>query len=207
MIDQDLLFQWGAITKKVEAEEKIVEEDHPSFYYYQLLKGRLRAVNINEQGKEYLQYLVNPGETFAEIPLVIPSTFQITVVADIPSEIIKLPRDRFNTMLASHPYLQAELSKVLANRLKLKYIITKELSNHNPQHSILSLLEYLQNEGKHICKECNKVELTRQQIADMLGLRVETVIRAIRDLNDRNMLDIQNGKVFYPVKMQEHKLQ
>lgn len=201
MIDQDLLFQWGAITKKVIAEEKVVEEDHPSYYYYQLLEGRLRAVNINEQGKEYLQYIVNPGETFAEIPLVIPTPFQITVVADIPSEIIKLPRDRFDTLLANHPHLQAELSKVLANRLRLKYIITKELCNHNPQHSILSLLEYFQKEGKHICKACNKVELTRQQIADMLGLRVETVIRAIRDLYDRELLVIQNGKVFYPARV------
>ncbi|MBX2939451.1 MAG: Crp/Fnr family transcriptional regulator [Ferruginibacter sp.] len=201
MIDQDLLFQWGAITKKVVAEEKVVEEDHPSYYYYQLLEGRLRAVNINEQGKEYLQYIVNPGETFAEIPLVIPTPFQITVVADIPSEIIKLPRDRFDTLLANHPHLQTELSKVLANRLRLKYIITKELCNHNPQHSILSLLEYLQKEGKHICKACNKVELTRQQIADMLGLRVETVIRAIRDLYDRELLVIQNGKVFYPARV------
>ncbi|HRN79741.1 MAG TPA: Crp/Fnr family transcriptional regulator [Ferruginibacter sp.] len=201
MIDQDLLFQWGAITKKVVAEEKVVEEDHPSYYYYQLLEGRLRAVNINEQGKEYLQYIVNPGETFAEIPLVIPTPFQITVVADIPSEIIKLPRDRFDTLLVNHPHLQAELSKVLANRLRLKYIITKELCNHNPQHSILSLLEYLQKEGKHICKACNKVKLTRQQIADMLGLRVETVIRAIRDLYDRELLVIQNGKVFYPARV------
>ncbi|HRN93042.1 MAG TPA: Crp/Fnr family transcriptional regulator [Ferruginibacter sp.] len=201
MIDLDLLFQWGAITKKVVAEEKVVEEDHPSYYYYQLLDGRLRAVNINEQGKEYLQYIVNPGETFAEIPLVIPTTFQITVIADVPSEIVKLPRDRFETLLTSQPHLQAELSKVLANRLRLKYIITKELCNHNPQHSILSLLEYLQNEGKHICKACNKVELTRQQIADMLGLRVETVIRAIRDLYDRELLVIQNGKVFYPARV------
>ncbi len=131
----------------------------------------------------------------------IPTTFQITVIADVPSEIVKLPRDRFETLLASQPHLQAELSKVLANRLRLKYIITKELCNHNPQHSILSLLEYLQNEGKHICKACNKVELTRQQIADMLGLRVETVIRAIRDLYDRELLVIQNGKVFYPARV------
>ncbi len=54
MIDLDLLVQGGAIPKKVVAEEQVVEEDHPSYYYYQLLDGRLRAVNINEQGKEYL---------------------------------------------------------------------------------------------------------------------------------------------------------
>ena len=37
---------------------------------------------------------------------------------------------------------------------------------------------------------------TRQQIANMTGLRVETVIRTIRHLNEIGSLDIVNGKVF-----------
>ena len=41
-----------------------------------------------------------------------------------------------------------------------------------------------------------KVNLTRQQIANMTGLRVETVIRTIRHLNEIGSLDIVNGKVF-----------
>jgi CRP-like cAMP-binding protein len=40
------------------------------------------------------------------------------------------------------------------------------------------------------------VELTRQQIADMTGLRVETVIRSIRHMQDKGALVIDKGKVY-----------
>jgi CRP-like cAMP-binding protein len=41
------------------------------------------------------------------------------------------------------------------------------------------------------------VQLTRQQIADITGLRVETVIRSIRQLYENGKLAIAKGKVYY----------
>ena len=41
-----------------------------------------------------------------------------------------------------------------------------------------------------------KVELSRQRIADMLGLRVETVIRAMKRLEEDGLIAIKNGKAY-----------
>ena len=41
-----------------------------------------------------------------------------------------------------------------------------------------------------------KVNLTRQQIANMTGLRVETVIRTIRAMQDKGLVTIERGKIF-----------
>jgi len=49
---------------------------------------------------------------------------------------------------------------------------------------------------KNICTKCNQVKLTRQQIANMTGLRVETVIRTIRNLQSKGQLHITKGKVY-----------
>jgi CRP-like cAMP-binding protein len=40
-----------------------------------------------------------------------------------------------------------------------------------------------------------RVELTRQEIADMTGLRVETVIRTMKAMEEKGMLKIENRKV------------
>ena len=40
------------------------------------------------------------------------------------------------------------------------------------------------------------VDFTRQQIGDLTGLRVETVIRAIKSLEKKRMLKIINRKVY-----------
>lgn len=199
MIEIDTLIKWGGNYKDVQPEVIIVEEEANCYFYYQLVSGRLRAVNINEHSREYLQYIVHPGETFAEIPLVLNVPFQVTIIADEPSTIIKLPRSQYDLMIEENPEFQKRISQVLAKRLVHKYLIAKEYCNSNPQQRIYSLLEYIKNEGKDICPECNKVGLTRQQIADMLGFRVETVIRAMRDLHDKKQVEIKGGKVYFPI--------
>jgi CRP-like cAMP-binding protein len=55
----------------------------------------------------------------------------------------------------------------------------------------------MKDNSLYICNSCNQVMLTRQQIADFTGLRVETVIRVIRILHEKKLLAIQKGKVFY----------
>jgi len=39
--------------------------------------------------------------------------------------------------------------------------------------------------------------LTRQQIADMTALRVETVIRIMRIMHDKEEIRIEKGKVYH----------
>ena len=47
-----------------------------------------------------------------------------------------------------------------------------------------------------VCGVCNKLLLTRQQIANLTGMRVETVIRATKALENRGRVSIIKGKVF-----------
>jgi CRP-like cAMP-binding protein len=42
-----------------------------------------------------------------------------------------------------------------------------------------------------------KIDYTRKQIADMSGLRVETVIRIMRNLYNKRILTIEKGKVYF----------
>jgi CRP-like cAMP-binding protein len=46
------------------------------------------------------------------------------------------------------------------------------------------------------CPNCHKVLVTRQQLANMTGLRVETVIRVIKELEEKKLLSINKGKVY-----------
>lgn len=42
-----------------------------------------------------------------------------------------------------------------------------------------------------------EVPLTRQQLASMTGLRVETVIRTIKKMEQQNIVKIINRKIYY----------
>jgi CRP-like cAMP-binding protein len=195
MVETEILLQYGAVVKPVSQSEVIITEEQQSWNYYQLVNGSARAININENGREYLQYLVYPGDTFGEIPLFDEGKYAVTVIADEPSTIIKLPKEQFLKMLSDNDRLYPEFLRLFSERLRFKYFLLKEISNHNPERSIKNLIHYFKGSNK-ICKKCNKLKLTRQQMADMLGMRVETVIRSVRNLHNNGMLEIRKGKVF-----------
>jgi CRP-like cAMP-binding protein len=196
MIDVDTLLTWGATFKKIGANEIIFHEGMPSHFYYQLVSGSVRWVNINEEGKEFLQVIIEPGECFGELPLFDNEAFAATAIANEDSVIIRLHRSTFNELIKENPEIHSAFSQLLSQRLRFKFFILKEMANHNPEQSISTLLSYFKEHQKNICTKCNRLKLTRQQIADMTGLRVETVIRTMKNMHTKGRLVIEKGKVY-----------
>ena len=196
MLNIDTLVAWGANYKHVPAEGIIFHEGTHCSFYYQLVTGKVRWVNINDEGKEFIQTIIEPGECFGELPLFDDEPFAATAIADEDSVIIRRHRSTFHQLLKESPELHFAFTKLLTQRLRFKFLILKELANHNPQNSISTLFNYFKQKQKNICTKCNRINLTRQQIADMTGLRVETVIRTIRALQTKGELQINKGKVY-----------
>jgi CRP-like cAMP-binding protein len=196
MIDIDTLLAWGAAYKKVAAGEIIFHEGAHSSFYYQLVSGKVRWMNINEEGKEFIQTIIEPDECFGEFPLFDDEPFAASAIADEDSVIIRLHRASFHQLLKENPDLHFQFSRLLTQRLRFKFLILKELAKHNPENSISTLLNYFKQHRKNICTKCNKLNLTRQQIADMTGLRVETVIRTMKSMQQKGEIQITKGKVY-----------
>ena len=196
MVDIDILLTMGAAYKKVAAGEIIFREGATACFYYQLVSGSVRWTNIDDDGKEFIQNMIGPGECFGELPLFDGEPFAASAIAETDAVIIRLHISSFHQLVLERPEIHFEFTKLLSQRLRFKFMLLKELSNHNPEHSIISLLNYLKQNKKNICSKCNKINLTRQHIANMTGLRVETVIRTMRHLHDKGQLMIQKGKVY-----------
>jgi CRP-like cAMP-binding protein len=196
IIDINTLLAWGASYKKVSEGDIIFREGTNCSFYHQLVSGSIRWININEEGKEILQIMIEPGESFGELPLFDDGVYAATSIANKDSVILRLNKSTFHQLLTENPAIHFSFSKTLSERLRFKFLIVSALANHNPEKSILHLFEYFKLSRKNICPKCNKVMLTRQQIADMIGLRVETVIRTIRIMHQKGELLVDKGKVY-----------
>lgn len=196
MIDIDLLLTIGAVYKKVSAGDIIFMEGSRCNFYYQLVSGKVSWLNINEDGKEYLQSVIEPGESFGELPLFDGEPYAATAIAQEDSIVIKLYQPTFQQLLVEHPDIHMAFTRLLSQRLRFKFFLLRELFYSQPEERISSLISYLRETKHNICPTCGKVKLTRQQIANMTCLRVETVIRAMRQMHDRGEIIIKKGKVY-----------
>lgn len=197
MIDESLLISYGAIEIKLDKNEYIFAKGDMAKYYFQVVEGDVKMNNYNNEGKEFIQAIFSKGRSFGEPPLFGDFGYPANAVTINKTILLRLRKEAFLQLLESNPNVALQFMKNLGERLNYKAIMAAEISTQESGHRILTLIDYLKNEiyqinGKHTYK----VELTRQQIADLTGLRVETVIRAIKDLEKFDEIIIKERKIW-----------
>jgi CRP-like cAMP-binding protein len=197
IIDINTLLAWGAVYKKVGRNEVIFSEGAECSYYNQLVIGTVKWLNIDEEGKEYIQTIIEPGECFGELPLFDDGLYAASAIADEDVVLIRLRKITFLQLIKENNEIHFAFTKLLVKRVRFKFLLLKSIAYHAPEVRISTLLNYLKKENKNFCANCNQLKLTRQQIAEMTGLRVETVIRSMRIMHDKGDLVIERGKVYY----------
>lgn len=194
IIHTDLLLLYGAISLTAEKGRVIFCEGDAAHFYYQIVSGRIRMVSTSASGKEFMQGLFSEGESFGEPPLFTDQPYPAAAVADEETTLLRLPRSMFVKLLKENPDIHFAFTTLLANRLRQKSILSKEMTCSEPAELIRGVLKRYTINERHNGRL--RVTLTRQQIADMTGLRVETVIRTIRTMFKRGDVLVNKGKVY-----------
>lgn len=177
-------------------EQILFHEGDKATDYYQVESGSVKMFIVSQDGQEFIQGIFNPGESFGEPALIGKFPYPGSVKAIEPSTVWKLPGDYFQNMLKENFDLHVKMDQVLCQRLRYKSMVLSEISSHDPDHRIFSLLKYYKTKnskpgelGKTI------IPYTRQQIADMSGLRVETVIRTVKKMEKEGKLSLEGHKI------------
>ena len=195
MIRVDLILSCGGTLRDVYKNELIFKAGHFPSYYYQVVEGKVKMNNYSDDGKEFIQEIFTAGRSFGEPPLFINEPYPANAIAISKGVVVQIKKSLFDEMLYKYPEVSVEINRSLARRLYYKSIMAPELSSQSPEKRLLKLLHYLKQQTP-VKSELFQVELSRQQLADLTGLRVETVIRTIKHLEKQEYLKIIEGKIY-----------
>ena len=197
MIALELLEKYDAIRKTIDKNEILFEEGNLPTHYYQIISGEIKMSNYNDDGREFIQGIFYKDQSFGEPPLFLNQKYPANAIAVENTEIFLLPKVTFMKLLQENPSVSITIIENLAQRLYYKSIMAAEISTHEPEHRVLKLIDHgiaYFNFKKDV--NGHLISFTRQQIGDLTGLRVETVIRAIKALEKKGQLKIINRKVY-----------
>lgn len=197
MIAIDLLEKYGALKKTFDKNDIIFEEGNLPTHYYQIISGEVKMSNYNDDGREFIQGIFYKKQSFGEPPLFLNQNYPANAIAVEDAEILLLPKDNFMKLLQENATVSIRIIENLAQRLYYKSVMAAEMSTQEPEHRILKLIDhgiayfnFKKEENGYL------INFTRQQIGDLTGLRVETVIRTIKALEKKGVLKIINRKVY-----------
>lgn len=197
MITEKLLESYHAARKKYKKDETIFSEGNFPANYYQIVSGEVKMCNFNDDGKEFVQGFFYDGQSFGEPPLFLGRAYPANAIAVTDCEILLLPKSPFLDLVKENAAISMAIIENLSQRLHFKSVMAAEISSQEPEHRLLKLMDYSITFFKiEKSKDGCRIDLTRQQMADMTGLRVETVIRAVKLLEKKNEIKIIGRKVY-----------
>ncbi|WP_294301181.1 Crp/Fnr family transcriptional regulator [uncultured Chryseobacterium sp.] len=195
IIDEDVLLAYGASYETYEMNETVFHEGNLPKFYFQIIRGIVELNNYHEDGKEFTQNILSDGQSLGESFLFNDKYYPANATAKTRCRILKLPKRDFLNLLAKNPEACTKMLHCLADRLYNKYIMLFNISSPDPCYKIKTVMDGLK--GNTGSKYSFQVPLTRQQLANLTGLRVETVIRAIKKMHNNHQLKIENRKIYY----------
>ncbi|ESU29119.1 CRP/FNR family transcriptional regulator [Flavobacterium limnosediminis JC2902] len=197
MIPEELLESHNALRKKYVKGDIIFREGDLPSQYFQIILGEVKMCNFNDDGREFTQGFFHPKQSFGEPPLFLNRVYPANAIAVSDCELFVLSKPLFLDLIQKNTSVSLSIIENLAQRLHYKSVMAAEISSQEPEHRLLKLIDYSIKFFKTE-KETQgyRIDLTRQQMADLTGLRVETVIRAIKALEKKSEIKIINRKVY-----------
>lgn len=198
MIAKEILEKYHFKIKKYSKNEELFNEGIIATNYFQIISGEIKMCNFNDDGKEFVQGFFYDNQSFGEPPLFLDEPYPANAIAVIETSVYVLKKEDFFKLLKENPEVTIQMITNLSQRMRYKAVMMAEISFQEPEHRILKLIEYIISHFKLIKNDEGYyfIDFTRQQLADLSGLRVETVIRTIKTLEKKGKIKIENRKVY-----------
>ena len=194
-LSEEILAQYGNRTRSFEKNEYLARMGaYPRSLFY-ILSGTVKVITINDDGTEYLHGFLTEGELMGVGTYLSDYKFYNDFIASEAVECVEISFDQFEAMIRDHHEISRTIMKNLADIIELKTLTLNAVMGKDPRDKILHALDRVK---KYVLKNDNDpVPFTRQEMANYLGVRVETIIRAVKELEEEGILRIEKGKIYY----------
>jgi CRP-like cAMP-binding protein len=162
-------------------KQQLFTYGEPAYNFGIVLSGAYKLSRISHSGEESVIHFSSPGDVIAA--LVMPQEkpiYPVTVKAMGPSRVLLIHRDTYIQSWLKNPELIIRVQSLLSTRMS-RFQNQKIMQRAPLQSKIAALL--LQLVAKDTVEKELEIPLplTRKEIADTLGVTVESVIRVMSD--------------------------
>ena len=190
--DQDLqTLSEGMTEARYEKGQYIFKEGDPAECFHVLMTGAVKCVKSSQGGKEAVLKVLLPGDLFCCEAAVFDGKPHPGCAQPMgPVTLLKIPKQAYLKLIKTNPAAALEVIKYLSGRLSEAQETSKTFALERADQRIAALLVKLaERAGKKTAEGILlNLNISRQDLADMTGLAVETTIRTISKLTRKQLL-------------------
>lgn len=170
--------------------ELFSEGDMPLHVFF-VKSGSVKAYKSHPDGKELITNLYKTGDFFGFEPLLENNLYAESGVALEESEVVLIPKQDFLILLNGHADVSASFISLLCRKVFEKENQLVNLAyNSVRQRTAEALLKV-----GLLAEEKEKITISREDLAKIVGTASESVIRVLSDFKDEKLIEIESGKI------------
>jgi len=173
--------------------ELIFSEGDEGNGFYINVEGLVKIFKLSAEGKEQILHIFGPGEPYGEVPVFSGQTFPASAEALGKSRSLFFPRKAFVDLITENPSIAMNMLAVLSLRLRqftvqIENLSLKEIPSRLAAHLLMLFHEQEKTNTIHL-------NISKSQLASLLGTIPETLSRILRKMAVQNLIDVQGRTI------------
>ncbi|AZA82897.1 Crp/Fnr family transcriptional regulator [Chryseobacterium lactis] len=185
------LYQYG-ITKNYQEGDIILDENASIRSIPIVMKGMIKVIRTEEDGREILLYYIKAGESCIMSFLGGMHNEKSIVKAEVEedAEILFLPVDKVSLFIKEHPEWLDYIFKLYHKRFEELLDMINAIAFKKVDERLLNLLQ-----KKSELTESDTIQTTHEQLANELGTARVVVSRLLKQLEEEGKLKLGRNKI------------
>jgi CRP-like cAMP-binding protein len=174
----------------------VFHEDSRAVGVYCLNSGKVKLYKVGNDGKEQIVRFITPGELFGYSSIIGSRTYLLTAEAIEDSIICFINLNTFSDLTDKYPEITKTLIKALGHMLneteERMIAIAQKPVRERLAEALLTLCHKFHPEG---CKDNNVLNLSREDLANIVGSATETIIRLLSEFREEKLISIEGRRI------------
>jgi CRP/FNR family transcriptional regulator/CRP/FNR family cyclic AMP-dependent transcriptional regulator len=162
-----------------------------------IVTGRVKVILYSRDGEEALGTVLGSGEILGSTSVIDGRPRGITATADERTEVLVLPRDGLERLVASSPTAAVDVYRLMARQLRRSYAFIEDTIFLDVAGRVAKKLLELAGAYGEQTDEGLLIELplTQLELATMVGVTRETVNKHLGAYRARGIIDVRDHRI------------
>jgi CRP-like cAMP-binding protein len=171
----------GAVSRRFPKGATVFDQGAEAGFFYLLLDGRLKVVQVTPAGQQVVLRYISPGELFGIAAALGRPDYPATAIAAVESLAIAWEMARWQPLVQRFPALAANAMRTLGARMEEAQERIREMATERIERRIARALLRLVAQAGHRTEAGVAIDfpITRQDLAEMTGTTLYTVSRVM----------------------------
>jgi CRP/FNR family transcriptional regulator len=159
-------------------------------------QGRIKTFKDTPDGREQILYIFSEGDFLGEMNLLSDAEASYGAIALEDTNVCMIRKEDFQKLLRTHPDISFKIMEELCGRLRKMEDMVKNMGSNDAELRVnMVLLEFSKKYGRsHPRGSVIDLPLSREGIANYIGVTRETVSRKLAHLQEAGIIELVGNK-------------